>query len=221
MQDSESFKHVETLFNEAMDQPVAKRRAFLDDACPDDPALRGQVERLISRAERGITMTPIELDSSREAMDEDRDDDLSGTTIDRFKILHRLGEGGFGDVYEARQFEPVNRLVALKIIKRGMDTRKVIARFEAERQALAMMDHPGIARVFDAGSTRDGRPYFVMELVREGRSITDYCNEHRLTMRQRFELFIQVCRAVQHAHQKGIIHRDLKPSNVLVMKLDG
>ena len=129
--------------------------------------------------------------------------------------MEQIGEGGMGLVFVAEQQQPVRRKVALKIIKPGMDSRQVIARFEAERQALALMDHPNIARVFDAGTTDSGRPYFVMELVK-GLPITDYCDQHRLTMRQRLELFVPICHAIQHAHQKGIIHRDLKPSNVLV-----
>jgi len=143
-----------------------------------------------------------------------------GTIIGRYKLLEKIGEGGFGVVYMAEQEEPVRRRVALKIIKLGMDTKEVIARFEAERQALALMDHPNIAKVFDGGATNAGGPYFVMELVR-GIRITDYCDQKRLTTRQRLELFMQVCQAVQHAHQKGIIHRDLKPSNVLVTVNDG
>ena len=143
-----------------------------------------------------------------------------GTTIGRYKLLETLGEGGYGIVFMAEQTSPVRRMVALKIIKAGMDTRQVIARFEAERQALALMDHPNIAKVFDAGVTDAGRPYFVMELVK-GVPITRYCDEHRLTPRDRLELFVQVCQAVQHAHTKGIIHRDLKPSNVMVALYDG
>jgi eukaryotic-like serine/threonine-protein kinase len=138
-----------------------------------------------------------------------------GATIGRYKLLEQIGEGGFGIVYMAEQQQPVRRKVALKIIKPGMDTRQVIARFEAERQALAIMDHPNIARVLDAGATESGRPYFVMELVK-GRPITEFCDQHQLPPRERLELFVQVCHAVQHAHQKGIIHRDIKPSNVLV-----
>src|SRR5690242_20259864 len=140
--------------------------------------------------------------------------------IGAYRILSRIGEGGIGVVYKAEQREPVIRIVALKLIKLGMDTREVVARFAAERQALAMMDHPNVARVYDAGSTTTGRPYFVMELV-AGEPITDYCDRHSLTVRQRLELFLQVCAAVQHAHQKGIIHRDLKPSNILVGVKDG
>src|SRR5438876_2116458 len=138
-----------------------------------------------------------------------------GTVIDHYKLLEKIGEGGFGAVYVAEQREPLKRRVALKIIKLGMDTRQVIARFEAERQALALMDHPNIAKVFDAGATETGRPYFVMELVR-GIKITDYCDQNHLSTEDRLKLFTRVCHAIQHAHQKGIIHRDIKPSNILV-----
>src|SRR5262249_48132422 len=142
-----------------------------------------------------------------------------GTVIGPYKLLEEIGEGGFGVVYLAEQTEPIRRKVALKILKPGMDTRQVVARFEAERQALAIMDHPNIAKVFDGGATSSGRPYFVMELVR-GVPITQFCDEQKLAPRQRLELFVAVCQAVQHAHQKGIIHRDLKPSNVLATRHD-
>jgi len=137
---------------------------------------------------------------------------MIGSTISHYQILEKLGEGGMGVVYMAEQREPVARKVALKIIKPGMDTREVVVRFEAERQALALMDHPNIAHVLDAGATDSGRPYFVMELV-HGIPITAYCDQNRLTTRERLELFVPVCQAVQHAHQKGIIHRDIKPTN--------
>ena len=143
-----------------------------------------------------------------------------GDRIGRYKLLEKIGEGGCGVVYMAEQEEPVRRRVALKVIKPGMDTHEVVARFEAERQALALMDHPHIARIFDGGATDAGRPYFVMELVR-GLRITDYCDQKQLSTRQRLDLFMQVCQAVQHAHQKGVIHRDLKPSNILVTVNDG
>src|SRR5207245_8719194 len=138
-----------------------------------------------------------------------------GDRIGRYKLLQQIGEGGCGVVYMAEQEEPVRRRVALKVIKLGMDTKEVIARFEAERQALALMDHPNIAKVFDAGATETGRPFFVMELVR-GIKITDYCDENNLSTEERLKLFTQCCKAIQHAHQKGIIHRDIKPSNILV-----
>ena len=144
----------------------------------------------------------------------------SSPVIGPYKLIEEIGEGGMGTVYMAQQTEPVKRLVALKVIKLGMDSRSVIARFEAERQALALMDHPNIARVFDAGTTETGRPYFVMELVK-GVPLTKYCDDHRLTPKERLKLFIPVCQAIQHAHQKGIIHRDIKASNVLVALYDG
>src|SRR5262249_33140133 len=143
-----------------------------------------------------------------------------GTVIGPYRLLEQIGEGGFGVVFLAEQTQPVRRRVALKLLKPGMDTRQVVARFEAERQALALMDHPNIAQVHDGGTTPDGRPYFVMELVK-GIPITDYCDQCRLTTRERLDLFLAVCQAVQHAHQKGVIHRDIKPSNVLVAIQDG
>src|SRR5205814_5958287 len=141
-------------------------------------------------------------------------------SIGPYRLIEVIGEGGMGVVYMAEQREPVRRKVALKVLKPGMDTRQVIARFEAERQALALMDHPNIAKVHDGGATDSGRPYFVMGLVR-GIPITEYCDAERLSIRARLELFVLVCRAVQHAHQNGIIHRDLKPSNILVTVIDG
>src|SRR5262249_20304013 len=144
----------------------------------------------------------------------------AGSRIGPYKLLELIGEGGMGTVWMAEQQEPVRRKVALKLIKPGMDSRQVVARFEAERQALALMDHANIAKVLDAGETVGGRPYFVMELVK-GVPITKYCDDYRLTPRQRLELLVPVCQAVQHAHQKGVIHRDLKPSNVLVAPYDG
>src|SRR6266567_3556263 len=144
----------------------------------------------------------------------------AGDRIDHYKLLQQIGEGGCGVVYMAEQEEPVRRRVALKVIKLGMDTKNVIARFEAERQVLALMDHPNIAKILDAGATETGRPYFVMELVR-GIKITDYCDRNNLPTEKRLDLFIQVCKAIQHAHQKGIIHRDIKPSNILVTLHDG
>jgi serine/threonine protein kinase/tetratricopeptide (TPR) repeat protein len=194
--------------------------AFLDRACAGDGALRAAVERLLrARAELGSFQeearpqpdATVELPTPAEG---------PGAAVGPYKLVEAIGEGGMGTVYLARQHEPVKRLVALKVIKPGMDSRQVLARFEAERQALALMDHPNIARVLDAGATESGRPYFVMELVK-GVPITRYCDDHRLPPNARLELFGQVCAAVQHAHQKGVIHRDLKPSNVLVAPYDG
>ena len=146
--------------------------------------------------------------------------EMTGSEVGPYKLLQQIGEGGFGIVYMAEQQQPVKRRVAVKIVKPGMDTKEVVARFEAERQALALMDHVNIAKVFDGGATDQGRPYFVMELVK-GVALTEYCDENRLSIRQRLELFDQVCRAIQHAHQKGVIHRDIKPSNVMVTMHDG
>jgi serine/threonine protein kinase len=144
----------------------------------------------------------------------------AGAVVGPYHLLQLAGEGGMGEVWIAEQKEPVRRRVALKVIRAGMDTREVVARFASERQALALMDHPAIAKVFDAGSTAEGRPYFVMEYV-PGMAITDYCDRHKLTLRERLGLFERVCEGVQHAHQKAIIHRDLKPSNILVSEVDG
>jgi serine/threonine protein kinase len=207
---------VKAIFAEALEIPAADRQAFLDQACNDNPALRGEVEAFLSAAQRaGDFMGAATSDAIAPSSPPER----LGSSVGPYKLLQLIGEGGFGSVYMAEQEFPVRRKVALKIIKLGMDTKQVIARFEAERQALAMMDHPNIARVLDAGATESGRPYFVMELVK-GVPITQYCDEQSLTTAQRVELFIQVCRAVQHAHQKGVIHRDIKPGNVLVTMHD-
>src|SRR5687767_8755696 len=204
------------IFTETNARPVgAERDRFLAEARADDLELREQVVALLQSHQNAgdFLKAPVFLPAVFV-------NEKPGDTIGRYTLLEKLGEGGCGVVYVAEQTTPVRRRVALKIIKLGMDTRQVIARFEAERQALAMMDHPNIARVLDAGTTDLGRPYFVMELVR-GDPITEYCDRHNLGMHERLELFAQVCQAVQHAHQKGIIHRDIKPSNVLVTVADG
>jgi serine/threonine-protein kinase len=216
----------ETIFGKAIElTDFRERAAYLDAACGSDSALRDEVERLVRdhfRAGDFLKRPPlvVETTPSRPA------NAAIGTLIGPYKLVELIGEGGMGLVYMAEQQRPVRRLVALKIIKPGMDTRQVIARFEAERQALAMMDHPNIARILDAGEVggggpppHSGPPYFVMELVR-GTPITEFCDQQRLGVRERLELFVQVCQAVQHAHQKGIIHRDLKPTNVLVTRHD-
>src|SRR5688500_5904678 len=212
----------ETIFHLALDKPPAERAAFLEETCAGDAALCRRVQVLLQEHEnpRSLLEPPAAGLESNLTLDAPTAPLPPGTVIGRYKLLEPIGEGGYGAVFMAEQTSPVRRKVALKIIKAGMDTRQVIARFEAERQALALMDHPNIAKVFDAGVTDGGRPYFVMELVK-GTPVTRYCDEHRLTPRQRLELFVQVCHAVQHAHQKGIIHRDLKPSNVLVAPYDG
>jgi serine/threonine protein kinase len=205
---------VEMIFNAVIQKTSpAERAAYLEGVCERDPDLRGRVETLL-RAH----------DDARDFLKAPTADYVSaegpGTVIGRYKLLQRIGEGGFGVVYMAEQIEPVRRKVALKVIKPGMDTKQVVARFESERQALALMEHAHIARVLDAGATESGRPYFVMELVK-GIPITEYCDQNGLSTRERLGLFVQVCQAVQHAHHKGIIHRDLKPSNVMVTLHDG
>src|SRR6202162_5637853 len=187
------------------------RLVFQSPPQPPDRGTEGNPESLQDPPQHRAT---IEI-APPPATATDRPTGLTGQTIGRYKLLQPIGEGGCGVVYMAEQEEPVRRRVALKVIKLGMDTKQVIARFEAERQALALMDHPNIAKVLDAGATDTGRPYFVMELVR-GVKITDYCDENNLATEERLRLFTQVCQAIQHAHQKGIIHRDIKPSNVLV-----
>ena len=212
------------VFDIARQLPAHMRAAYLDEACRDDTAMRERIEELLTATdEAGAFMKSSAADRPQPKEIVAGQPTLAGQPgdrIGRYKLLQQIGEGGCGVVYMAEQEEPVRRRVALKVIKLGMDTKSVIARFEVERQALALMDHPNIAKVFDAGTTGTGRPYFVMELVR-GIKITDFCDEHHLPTHERLELFIQVCRAVQHAHQKGIIHRDLKPSNILVTLSDG
>jgi serine/threonine protein kinase len=267
----------EALFALALAKPASERAAWLDRECGDDKALRARLDALLAAHEKPETLLATQAESARPtiklAFAEEPADEAVGQTLGRYKLLERVGEGGCGVVYVAEQTEPVRRRVALKVIKLGMDTRQVVARFEAERQALAMMDHPNIAKVLDAGTTgepdrsagwqpavsptgsrqgaanseavddaelsqaaspaiqqttslryesniRAGRPYFVMELVR-GIRITDYCDQANLTTKERLDLFIKVCQAIQHAHQKGIIHRDIKPSNNLVTLHDG
>ena len=215
-------RRLEQLFQSAADLPEPERDAFLD-AQNIEPELRRRVLDMLADLERGGTLERPALDpveGSGPSAGLVDPGDLSGSRVGRYKLLEAIGEGGFGVVYRAEQVEPVRRQVALKVIKVGMDTREVVARFEAERQALAMMDHPGIAKVLDGGMTEKGRPYFVMELVR-GLPITDYCDRESLDPKQRLELFLDVCHAVQHAHQKGVVHRDLKPSNILVSVQDG
>ena len=205
-----------TVFEAALQLPPEQREAYLQRTCEGDESLLQRVRSLLNANAKQTDF----LASPTGAAVSPAPSEKPGDRIGPYKLLQLIGEGGCGVVYMAEQDKPFHRRVALKIIKLGMDTKQVIARFEAERQALALMDHPNIAKVHDAGSTATGRPYFVMELVR-GVKITDYCDEKKLTTRQRLELFIQVCQAVQHAHQKGIIHRDLKPSNILVTVNDG
>jgi hypothetical protein len=226
----------EALFHEAVEiADPAQRKHYLDSACADDPNLRAAVEELLAAHEVGqrffgesgsaLSWSSGNLDLSVPRLGENASvqlpaEEQSGARIGPYKLLQKIGEGGCGVVYMVEQAEPVRRRVALKIIKLGMDTKNVIARFEAERQALALMEHPNIARVLDAGATETGRPYFVMELV-HGVKLAEYCDQHHLDTRQRLDLFVQICHAIQHAHQKGVIHRDIKPSNILVTMHDG
>src|SRR5438270_11902620 len=218
---NESEKREVLIFSGALDlSSAAERAAYLDQACAGDEPLREKSEALLRVHAEGASV----LDTAPDGAGVSAADAVTvgpsgaapvaaiterpGDSIGRYKLLQQIGEGGCGVVYMAEQEEPVRRRVALKVIKLGMDTKSVIARFEAERQALALMDHPNIAKVLDAGATGAGRPYFVMELVR-GVRITEYCDEARLATRERLDLFVKVCHAIQHAHQKGIIHRDL------------
>jgi len=215
----------QAVFAEALQCATSEARAaYLDAACGTDAALRRRVEALLRAAENAgdfLEQPPAGLSGDTESTSLVSElIEKPGDRIGRYKLLEKIGEGGCGVVYMAEQEEPVRRRVALKIIKLGMDTRSVVARFEAERQALALMDHPNIAKVHDGGATQTGRPYFVMELVR-GVHITEFCDQARLSTEARLRLFVQVCQAIQHAHQKGIIHRDLKPSNILVTVNDG
>jgi hypothetical protein len=221
----------ESLFDAARLMAAGPERdAFLKTRCAGDETLRSRVAGLLAAGDKADDFFNETLCALPPLIDEagtlqqsgmvSYADEKAGSCIGRYRIVEKVGEGGCGVVYMAEQTHPVRRRVALKVIKLGMDTKSVITRFEAERQALAMMDHPNIARVLDAGATKAGRPYFVMELV-SGLRITDYCDEHQLDTPQRLELFIQVCQAIQHAHQKGVIHRDIKPSNILVSLQDG
>ena len=205
-----------------------ERAAYLECECGGDAELRARVEALLRANDAAPLPTPGAGDVTRtyapgrQPVTEDYGDPtarVGSILAGKYKLIEEIGDGGMGCVYMAQQTQPVKRVVAVKVIKAGMDSKAVLARFEAERQALAIMDHPNIARVFDAGTTDGGRPFFVMELVK-GMPITQYCDERKLTPQQRLELFVPVCQAIQHAHQKGIIHRDIKPSNVLVALYD-
>ena len=219
------------ILDEARRLPEGQRAPYLERTCGADAELRQRVASRLAALPRSRPAASGTAADNEATVDSSAAggppvpvlraaEETPGCVVGRYKLLEMIGEGGFGCVYVAEQKEPVKRRVALKIIKLGMDTRQVVARFEAERQALAMMDHPNIAKVLDAGATDTGRPFFVMELVR-GVRITDYCDENKLSTRKRLDLFILVCRAIEHAHQKGIIHRDIKPSNILVATENG
>jgi eukaryotic-like serine/threonine-protein kinase len=220
---------LEAVFFAALERAPADRPAFLDEACQGRPALRERIDRLLAAKQQiGNFLEPAAaagngaLAAGHDAATVNcpgKDEHIGVVLAGKYKLIEAIGEGGMGSVYMAQQIEPVKRTIAVKVIKAGMDSKEVLARFEAERQALAMMDHPNIARVLDAGTTESGRPYFVMELVK-GVPITQYCDERKLSPRQRLELFVPVCQAIQHAHQKGVIHRDIKPSNVFVALFD-
>ena len=211
----------EDVFSNAIEKKTPEERdAYLDAACAEDLGLRERVEALLAAHENPDSFLKDPVGNPAETIDYSPVREGPGAVIGRYKLREEIGKGGMGVVYVAEQEEPVRRKVALKIIKPGMDTSEVIARFEAERQALALMDHPNIAKVLDAGSTESGRPYFVMELVR-GIPIAEYCDKKKLSIQERLDLFVRVCQAVQHAHQKGVIHRDIKPTNVLVADHDG
>jgi serine/threonine protein kinase len=213
-------KSIDRIFWDAAQlRSAEERNAYLEQACGDDVALRQRVEKFLQARSKADNFLESPPPVPAATVDE-RLTERPGMVIGPYKLLMQIGEGGFGVVFMAEQQQPLHRKVALKVVKPGMDSKQVIARFEAERQALALMDHPNIARVLDAGATDTGRPYFVMELVR-GIPITQFCDEKRLTPQERLKLFVLVCQAVQHAHQKGIIHRDLKPSNILVTLYDG
>ncbi|MHC4543178.1 MAG: protein kinase domain-containing protein [Planctomycetota bacterium] len=218
---SDKQKNEEAIFKAAVKLKTSdERMAYVKDVCGDDSGLLARVTSLLKVHSSKNNLLDVLIPDIVATLDSPPISEGPGTVIGRYKLLEQIGEGGFGVVYMTEQTKPISRRVALKIIKLGMDTKQVIARFEAERQALAMMEHPNIAKVLDAGATDTGRPYFVMELVK-GIPITEYCDKNNLDTQQRLGLFVEVCKAVQHAHQKGIIHRDIKPSNVMITLHDG
>ena len=219
-----SWGHVKELLYEAAALAPELRAEFLDEVCASDAALRAELESLLAVGD-GLSAEFLEAPPSDKSGADGSGFGAAGLSAgqifaERFQLVRRLGEGGMGQVWLAEQTSPVRRLVALKLIKAGMYDETVVRRFQAERQSLAIMDHPAIAKVFDAGVTPQGQPYFVMEYV-PGLPIAEYCDQKKLKIRERLELFIQACEGVQHAHQKAIIHRDLKPANILVVEVDG
>jgi len=216
---AEPTKNEETIYHEAVSRPPKEQEAYIKVACGDDIELLARIKALLKAREVKDSFLEVPALDPDVTLDESPLVERPGTVIGRYKLLEQIGEGGFGVVYMAEQTKPIKRRVALKVVKPGMDTKQVIARFETERQALALLDHPNIAKVFDAGATEAGRPYFAMEYVK-GIPITEYCDKYKLGTKERLELFIPLCQAIQHAHHKGIIHRDIKPSNVLVILHD-
>src|SRR3954464_15739720 len=214
-------ERAKAIFDQAVEiRSATERDDFVRRECADDAGLRSRVQGLLGAYEQAGSFLESPPAGLQMVATVDRPaGEGPGTVVGPYTLLEQIGEGGFGVVFMAEQTRPVRRKVALKVLKPGMDPRQVVARFEAERQALAIMDHPNIAKVLDGGATAWGRPYFVMEVVR-GIPVTEFCDQNRLPPRDRLELFAAVCRAVQHAHQKGIIHRDIKPSNVLAARHD-
>src|SRR5262245_56264395 len=213
-----NFEEIRSIFLAALERPEDAREAYAAEVSVGNRSLREQVQLLLDAHLQGTGMLDRAVRIGAATIEQAPAEKL-GSHIGPYKLLEQIGEGGMGLVYMAEQQQPMRRLVALKLVKPGMDSKQVIARFEAERQALAMMDHPSIAKVHDAGTTESGRPYFVMELVR-GIPLNEFCDQKHLTVRERLKLFASICQAVQHAHQKGIIHRDLKPTNVLITMAD-
>lgn len=217
----ELYTRAKAVFLAVCDLPADERAVRLEERCAGDLDVRGAVLHLLAGDARAAG-----FEGGGHGVRQHLQDALAPPEVEPFprvlnyNVIEALGEGGFGLVFRAQQLVPVQRIVALKIVKAGMDTRQLLARFEAERQVLARFDHPGLSRVLDAGVTSDGRPFFAMDLV-EGQALTHYCGERALSIRARIELLIRVCRAVHHAHQKGVLHRDLKPANVLVSEVDG
>jgi eukaryotic-like serine/threonine-protein kinase len=215
-----NFEQIRSIFMSVLERPTSEWNTYLTEACGTDSALREQVEILLEAHRSGGMLDNATRANEKTLPPMPMASEMPGLILaGKYKLLERIGEGGMGSVWLAQQSEPVKRKVAVKLIKLGMDSRQVLNRFDAERQALAMMDHPNIAKVLDGGLTPDGRPFFVMELVK-GTPITEFCDAGKLSLTERLDLFVPVCQAIQHAHQKGIIHRDIKPSNVMITMYD-
>jgi serine/threonine protein kinase len=221
-------ERLKSIFLDALDAPPAERQALLDKACAGDQELRQRVDAMLranDRTDKLLDQPAAKLLTEGPSVPISPPSQLVGEkagmiVAGRYQLQKLLGEGGMGSVWQAEQLHPVKRTVAIKLVKAGLDTKEVLHRFDAERQALAIMDHPHIAKVLDGGATDNGRPFFVMEYV-PGQAVTEYCDTHRMDVDGRLALFVQICQAVQHAHQKGVIHRDIKPTNILVTEVDG